>query len=774
LKLRTRIAVTFLLLLAAVLGAALGVVFFENQRYAELDVRRQLDLGAQIYARALEANRRLLAQAALAAGADYGFRQALALRDTDTLESALENNAQRIHAPTALVTSLDGRVLAAYGSTAAAGSAFPVASLLKAAGSRETNSTVMVDSGHIYQVVAARVRSPLPVAWIVMGFELDADGAKDLARITGLAVTLSIHSAAGWRDVVTAASVSGNRAADMVSERIVLSARPGMEVAATLSGSLGAARAPFRTLTVLLVVIAVVSLAAAAGVIFWLARGITRPLSDLTAAVGQIRDGRYDVPVTVQRRDELGLLAEGLEVMQAAVRSRDDSISRLAYRDTLTGLINRTAFAASLARALAAASGPLAVAMINLHQFRRINEHLGYAVGDEVLKQIALRLTGPDAPAPAVARLAADQFAAFAPLEGPMSLESWGAALLRRLAEPIVVERQPIDISAMVGLALAPVDAASADELMRCADLAVERARREKRPLARFRPDRKPSSRDQLSLLGELRRAIEQDELCMFFQPKIELSSNRVAGAEVLLRWRHPVRGLLGPAAFLPFAEQTGFIRSITRWTLERAVAQGAAWYRSGTPLPLAVNVSAEDIAQLRFDLRVARALARHELPPSLLTLELTESGFIADPEQALAMLDGLSSLGVNLSIDDFGTGYSSLSHLARMPVQEVKIDRSFVQGLESDDEFATVVRSAIEMGHGLGLKVVAEGIETETAAARLREMGCDVAQGYLFARPMPLAELEAWLLGRDRVPVVANPADFAIQDLTDTAVLTI
>jgi EAL domain-containing protein (putative c-di-GMP-specific phosphodiesterase class I) len=207
-----------------------------------------------------------------------------------------------------------------------------------------------------------------------------------------------------------------------------------------------------------------------------------------------------------------------------------------------------------------------------------------------------------------------------------------------------------------------------------------------------------------LSLLGELRHAVEHDELRLFFQPKIELATGRVAGAEVLLRWQHPTRGLLSPAAFIPFAEQTGFIRRITRWTLDRAIAQAAEWQRAGNPLQLAVNISAEDIADVRFDTRVAGLLTRHQLPPSLLTLELTESGFIEDPNQALSMLDALAALGVNLSIDDFGTGYSSLSHLARMPANEVKIDRSFVQGLESDVEYAAVVRSAIDMGHSLGM----------------------------------------------------------------------
>jgi EAL domain-containing protein (putative c-di-GMP-specific phosphodiesterase class I) len=307
---------------------------------------------------------------------------------------------------------------------------------------------------------------------------------------------------------------------------------------------------------------------------------------------------------------------------------------------------------------------------------------------------------------------------------------------------------------------------------MRCAELALDRARSEKRALAVYEPAFNPAARDQLSLLGELRRAVDNDELRLFFQPKIEIATNRVAGAEVLLRWQHPARGLLGPGEFIPFAEQTGFIRRITRWTLDRAVAQGAQWHGAGQSLCLAVNISANDIGDSRFDSRVAASLSRHQLPPALLTLELTESGFIEDPVQALKMLDAIATLGVSLSIDDFGTGYSSLSQLTRMPVHEMKIDRSFIQELESKPDFATVVRAAIEMGHGLGLKVVAEGIETQTAAARLRDLGCDIAQGYLYARPMALEAFEKWLEGKERVPVIALPVAFNVDDVADTVSL--
>jgi EAL domain-containing protein (putative c-di-GMP-specific phosphodiesterase class I) len=323
-----------------------------------------------------------------------------------------------------------------------------------------------------------------------------------------------------------------------------------------------------------------------------------------------------------------------------------------------------------------------------------------------------------------------------------------------------------------LGLAVSDEHTRSSDELMRCADLALDRARIDKRPFALYADALKPAARDQLSLLGELRHAVEHDELRLFFQPKIEINTNRVAGAEVLLRWQHPTRGLLRPIDFIPFAEQTGFIRRLTRWTLDRAIAQGAAWHREGRPLNLAVNISVEDIGDARLDSRIAAYLTRHQLPPALLTLELTESGFIEDPQRALKMLDAIAALGVLLSIDDFGTGYSSLSHLTRMPVHEVKIDQSFVRGLETQHEIATVVRSAIEMGHGLGLKVVAEGIETETAAARLKEFHCDIAQGYLYAKPMSHEDFVLWLEGRERVPIIAVPVAFTVDDVTDTVSL--
>jgi len=769
LALRTRIAVTFLLLLAAVLAAALGAVLATNRDSAGREVQRQLDVGALVFSRLLESNRRQLTQAAQAVSADYGFRQAVAARDTDTLASALENSGERIGAAMVVLTSLGGNVIAASGTNLPAGAPFPIAALQETAGMADSAAGMMVEKGRIYQMVTVAVRSPLPVAWIAMGFEFDNKAARELANITGLAVTLSVGADGRWDNLISTVPDGSLRTTDVITRRIELSKTGNAEVVAVLSRSLADARAPFERLTKVLFVIAAVSLVAFALAAFWLARNITRPLQDLTKVVDRMRAGTYDAESNVQRGDELGVLAEGLQLMQSAVQTRDHSIRRLAYEDSLTGLMNRTAFGSALGEALREAAGaPIGVAVINLHRFRRINEHLGYSVGDAVLTEIAARIAAVPSVRSAVARLAADQFAAFTRLADREGLHAWGTSLLLALAEPVIVEAQPIDISATLGLALADAQT-DPHELMRCADLALDCARREKRALAIYKEALKPAARDQLSLLGELRHAVEHDELRLYFQPKIELISGRVAGAEVLLRWQHPTRGLLMPVDFIPFAEQTGFIRWLTRWTLDHSMAQAAEWHRAGLALNLAVNISSEDIGDSRFDSRVASLLSRHQLPPSLLTLELTETGFIEDPTRALLMLNALATMGVALSIDDFGTGYSSLSHLARMPVDEMKIDRSFIQSLESDPEFATVVRSAIDMGHGLGLKVVAEGIESAAAAKRLRDFGCDIAQGYFYAKPMPLQDFVVWMQGKTRVPIIAVPVAFAVDDVTDT-----
>ena len=732
--LRTRIAVTFLLLLAAVLAAALSAVLATNRDSAGREVKRQLDVGAMVFSRLLESNRKQLTQAAQAVAADYGFREAVAAHDTGTLASALENSGERIGAAMVVLTSLDGEVIAASGTHLAAGAPFPIAAFQDTAGAKDSATTMMMDGGRLYQFVTVPVRSPLPVAWIAMGFELDNKAARELADITGLYVTLSLNSAGHWSNVVSTLPEGALRRGHGHAANGVVQGgrhRGRRDLIALACGGTRSVRALDE------------------GLVRDRGRelGRLRPgrflagaqhypaLQDLTRCRQDARR-RYDAAQIVQRRDELGVLertaldADGGSIL-------DQSIRRLAYEDAPDRGHESHGVRRRVERCLKDAEDRLSASLSSICIAFAASMNISGIRSATVLTKIAARIAGGAVRqlfGGAACRRSVCGITASATAAG---LHAWGTSLLVALADPIYVEAQPIDISPTLGLAMATDNNVFPDELIRCADLALESARREKRALAIYEEALKPAARDQLSLLGELGHAVEHDEMRLYFQPKIELATNRVAGAEVLLRWQHPKRGLLSPADFIPFAEQTGFIRRLTRWTLDHAIAQGAEWQRAGRPLSLAVNISAEDIADVRLDSRVASLLSRHQFPPALLTLEVTESGFIEDPTRALRVLDAVAALGVSLSIDDFGTGYSSLSHLPACRCNEVKIDRSFIQGLESDPEFATVVRSAIDMGHGLGLKVVAEGIETEASANLLREFRCDNAQGYLYAKPM-------------------------------------
>ena len=785
-KLRTRIAVTFLALLGAVIGAALLAVSAANQANAEREISRQLEVGRLVFERALDGNRRQLTQAAQVLASDFGFREAVATHDADTIGSALENHGARIGATLVELVSLDGNVIATAGSSMQVGAPFAHRELLEQRDGLAGRAAIAVESGKVYQLVMLPIRSPLPVAWIVMGFALDESSVKELASVTGLDVTLAMRTPAGWQAAAT--SLSGNAvrqalaeigvdsvtgSSDLLTRSLSLAPDAAVPVAAVLSRSLAEAREPFDRLRERLVLIALLCVSLSAVAVFWLARNITRPLQALTSAIEAIRGGRYDAPLVVERRDELGTLAEGLQLMQQAVESRDRDIRTLAYTDRLTDLMNRTAFTDALGAALTRPEQAVAVALINLRRFRRINECLGYGIGDAVLKQVADRLSEAPSIASQWARVGADHFAAFTPLGPGASLEQWGSQLLQRLARPVVVSDQPIDISPVVGLAVAPTDSGNADDLMRCADLAMERARRENVALRAYDAGLKVATRDQLSLLGELQRAIDGNELVLAFQPKLNLQSGELVGAEALIRWRHPTRGLLMPASFIPFAEQAGFIRKITRWALGEGTLIGGAWSREGRPLNLSINISADDLADSQLDSHLREALVGSRMPSALLTLELTESGFIGDPDLALMRLHTLKTQGVMLSIDDFGTGYSSLSYLTRMPVDELKIDRSFVSAIAGSPEATAVVQAAIEMGHSLGLSIVAEGIEDRGTAADLASLGCDVGQGYVYAKPMLQAEFEAWRLAHDsasaRIPEIL-PTDTVVTRLRPRA----
>jgi diguanylate cyclase (GGDEF)-like protein len=425
----------------------------------------------------------------------------------------------------------------------------------------------------------------------------------------------------------------------------------------------------------------------------------------------------------------------------------------LAYRDTLTGLPNRALFADLLDKAIAdaaAAATPVAVLLMDLDHFKYVNDTLGHPIGDLLLREAAARLqavgTGED---DVVARLGGDEFALLLPGGGIVDAERLARAKLDALELPMTLQGHVVDVRASVGIAVFPEHGGEGATLLRRADIAMYAAKRENCGVAVWDQVEDRLSSDRLSLLSDLRKAVDNDELTLAYQPKVAL---RGAGgehyAEALVRWRHPTRGLVAPMEFIPFAEQTGYIRAITQWVLAHAIAQCAEWRFDGLPMNVSINLSTRDLMDPTLPDRFAALLQRHRCAAQWIALEITESAILDDPAHAIKNLERLHALGCKLAIDDSGTGYSSLAYLRRLPVHELKIDKSFVIGMAADASDALIVRSTIDLAHNLGLSVVAEGVEDDATLDRLRAMGCDMVQGYLLSRPMGVAETAVWMRG--------------------------
>jgi diguanylate cyclase (GGDEF)-like protein len=379
------------------------------------------------------------------------------------------------------------------------------------------------------------------------------------------------------------------------------------------------------------------------------------------------------------------------------------------------------------------------IAFTLLDRYREIRSTFGDAYADRIVQELVRRVGGVLGEADRVARLRGDEFAAILPGADARLAEQVASTVLKSLEAPFMVQRLPVEVEMSIGITVGPDHGGTAELLLRRADTALEAARRSGKSCVVYSPENDPYDPDALVLLSELRRALEGDELALHYQPKVDLQSHKVIGAEALLRWRHPRRGMVPPDRFIPLAEQGGLIKPLTRWVLGEAVAQCQAWLSQKRELSVCVNLSARNLQDPQLVEHVTGLLSTHSLSPKLLRLELTESAIMADPLQATSTLRSLDERGVTVAIDDYGIGQTSLAYLRKLPVSELKIDKSFVMGMTSLEQDDTViVRSTSDLGHNLGLSVVAEGVENERTLQLLGAIGCDGAQGYHIARPMP------------------------------------
>ncbi|QTN26571.1 EAL domain-containing protein [Rhodoferax sp. AJA081-3] len=486
-------------------------------------------------------------------------------------------------------------------------------------------------------------------------------------------------------------------------------------------------------------------------------RSVVGPLATLERAAKRITNGDYTSPVPTTRTQEVDRVGQALNTMTEAVAQRERDIVHLAFHDPLTGLPNRTAL---LKPAADAGAAPNCLALMDLARLKAINETLGYTTGDTLIVQTAERASlalqqaaadGLIGPSPVVARLSGGTFAAAFCAPHRAAVEALRERIEMAMGAPVHCSGHSVDLSLNYGLAdsgdlsQAGAKALPVDTLLRNAEVALHSAKRAAMGFAWHSAAQEAARLGHLSLLSDLRQAVATSQLQMWLQPKFSLLTGHAVGTEALVRWQHPTRGFVSPAEFVPFAEQAGYITMVTNWMLEQALRTLAAWAPTHPELSIAVNVSTRDLQHKGFAERVARMVEASGVPAKRLRLEITESGLMDDPTHSVALLHTLREIGTPLSIDDFGTGYSSLAYLQKLPVSELKIDRSFIDKLDQSPGTQKLVRAMTEMGHGLDLMVTAEGVETEAERETITRLGVDVMQGYLASRPLYGEKLQAW-----------------------------
>jgi len=479
----------------------------------------------------------------------------------------------------------------------------------------------------------------------------------------------------------------------------------------------------------------------------------------------------------VERRVLQALVAENVAeriVAEEAFRRQVEVTEHQAAHDALTGLPNRTLFADRVEQASLESSRygtRFAVMLMDLDRFKAVNDALGHQAGDSLLTEIAIRLRGAIRESDTVARLGGDEFGFLIRRNDLRQIETTAKRLTAVLERPVFLDDVALTIESSIGVAVFPEHGADVGDLLRHADSAMYEAKNGNRGYALYESSCDGPQARQLTLLADLRQGLEQRELLVHYQPKANIATGCITSVEALARWIHPQHGLIEPGEFIPIAEQTSLIKPLALYVIDEAVGQCAVWREKGLDLRVAVNLSMRNLLDSDLPGDIQRLLERHDISASVLDFEITESAILGDPVRTTATVESLSEMGAGISIDDFGTGYSSFSHLSRLPVSEIKIDRSFVTNMLTNRDNAGIVRSIIDLGRNLDLTIVAEGVETAETFERLKALGCDVAQGFYLSRAVSAGELEGWLRLRPPIPVNSGSRE-PNSSLEDVAVM--
>lgn len=762
-RLSSELTLIYAALFGIVLALIAGAVWVAVEANSREAVRAEMASSSAVFDRIWKLRSDQLQQTAEVLSRDFGFREAVATADDETMLSALDNIQSRFGFDTALIIRPDGSSISLDDELS--GHADPT--LLAAVTTNPEASGVLTLGNTTYQAVSAPVRAPTLIGWVVFGRRLGGEQLAELEQLS--AIPLSAHlylkqNSRPWTAVedrpgraiaVTGDELAG-RATQMdgdllinIPERNSIAGvktlqvfADGASAALLLEYSLTMNQAHYRDMLATIALIGAIGLVALVLGSWFVSRRVTGPISGLRAAANQLTRGEV-AEVAVKGRNEIAELAENFNVMSSEIAAREQRILHLARHDQETGLPNLRALQETLVALRGRTSpGNIFGAIISINRFDQIRGAIGHGLFSRLVAEVATRASH-SGEGLHVGRATTGTIAIVFTADSREAAEATIRATAQAISSPVTLDGDRIDVMVTAGLACDSEDAKAHLELLERAEVAVEQARAQRRITGWFDPMAYGDPATALSLMSSMVHGLSNGELFLAHQPKLDLRQDRVNSAEALLRWRHPQRGMIRPDAFIGMAEETGHIRPLTDWVIDRAIMDQRAFQKAGHDVTVSVNVSGRLIANEQFAERALRQVRRSG---ARLCFEITETAVIDNPRLALDVMNELKQAGVGISIDDYGSGLSSLSYLRAIPAEELKIDKVFVENLAKGSSDAFLVKSTIDLAHSLGMKLTAEGVETAEVLALLRAMGADMIQGYHIAKPLAVDDFLAFM----------------------------
>lgn len=723
----------------------------------------ELLAGGELFSRIMQKNAEQLALSVKILTEDFGFKDAVATNDEKTIASALINHSARVKADIGVLIASDGKLIASdemFGLQISD----EFNNLKAQAQSRGQAYDIIIVDGRAYQFVMFAVKAPVIIGLAGMGFEVKQAFSEELQRLTGLNVSFVIHDGKQFQylngtqdirqrhDLIDQLQAEQKLGEVFVYDELISvavpAARQNIHLLAVLQVPLSQALAPFSRLNLQLFLLALAFAVIAGIAALFLARSVTHPVRVLADIARKIAGGFYATPIAITAKDELGDLARAFISMQHAIGEREQQVMYQSEHDPLTGLPNRLRVFPELEAAISRSQllkEFIFLAVIDIKNFTQINDELGQEIGDAVLREagqtIARTVTHGE-----VLRLGSDEFLAVMMASERENIVALTERIHATFKTPLVASGLLVSVEVNMGLARYPQDADTTDSLLRRAHLALNHGRGSEQRTCWYEQGWDEKHLRRLHLFREFETSLNAGHISLHYQPKINLTRPELLGAEALVRWRHPDLGFISPEEFIGVIESSGQITILTRWVLTTAIANLRSLLEQNINITCAVNLSALDLLVDDLPVFVNGLLSSYKVPAENLYLEITESAIMREADKCLHNLRCLRELGVTLSIDDFGTGYSSLSQLKKLPVSELKIDKSFILNLDTSEDDQLIVRSTIELGHTLGLSVTAEGVETDAIKELLQTYGCDTAQGYLYSKPLAAPDFMQWV----------------------------